>query len=160
MSLAGAWSEVLPSEAVRERGERLLSVHPLRAADAFQLAAALVWSRGATTTHAVVSFDERLRDAAHREGFPGPSRVSAVHRGAADGPANNWPDRSGGSRRPNRPTSKRCDTLPPPSTSGVLGDRLGEGNQEHRRQGGDGDRPAAPNETDRNDVRATISCHW
>ncbi|MBX3026366.1 type II toxin-antitoxin system VapC family toxin [bacterium] len=68
-ALAGAWSEVLPSEALRERSERLLSVHPLRAADAFQLAAALLWSRGATSTHALVCFDERLRDAAHREGF-------------------------------------------------------------------------------------------
>ena len=69
MSLSKVWSEVLPSEAVRERGERLLSVHPLRAADAFQLAAALVWSRGATTAHALVSFNERLREAAGREGF-------------------------------------------------------------------------------------------
>jgi hypothetical protein len=28
-----------------------------------------MWSRGATTDHGLVSFDERLRDAAHREGF-------------------------------------------------------------------------------------------
>ena len=68
-SLASAWSEILPSEAVRGRGERLLSVHPLRAADALQLAAALVWSRGATATHSIVSFDDRLREAARREGF-------------------------------------------------------------------------------------------
>ena len=68
-SLASAWSEILPSEAVRGRGERLLSVHPLRAAAAFQLAAALVWSRGATATHSIVSFDDRLREAARREGF-------------------------------------------------------------------------------------------
>ena len=68
-ALAAEWSEVLPSETLRLRSERLLAVHPLRAADAFQLAAALLWSRGDTAAHAVVSFDERLREAARREGF-------------------------------------------------------------------------------------------
>ena len=68
-ALAATWSEVLPSEPLRLRSERLLAVHALRAADAFQLAAALLWSRGETATHAVVSFDERLREAARREGF-------------------------------------------------------------------------------------------
>jgi hypothetical protein len=68
-AIAAEWSEVLPSESLRLRSERLLAVHPLRAADAFQLAAALLWSRGDTATHAIVSFDERLREAASREGF-------------------------------------------------------------------------------------------
>jgi predicted nucleic acid-binding protein len=68
-SLAAEWSEVLPTQAVRDRAERLLGVHPLRPADAFQLAAALVWSRGETSSHALVSFDERLRAAARGEGF-------------------------------------------------------------------------------------------
>ncbi len=68
-ALAAEWSEVLPSETFRLRTERLLAVHALRAADAFQLAAALLWARGDTATHTVVSFDERLRDAASREGF-------------------------------------------------------------------------------------------
>ncbi len=68
-TLAAEWSEVLPSEPLRLRSERLLAVHPLRAADALQLAAALLWSRGDTATHSVVSFDDRLRDAARREGF-------------------------------------------------------------------------------------------
>jgi len=67
--LAAAWSEVLPSEPLRLRSERLLAVHSLRAADAFQLAAALLWSRGDTARHALVSFDDRLREAARREGF-------------------------------------------------------------------------------------------
>ncbi len=67
--LRGAWSEVLPSENLRRRAERLLAVHPLRAADALQLAAALLWARGATNEHAFVCFDERLRQAAVREGF-------------------------------------------------------------------------------------------
>ncbi len=68
-ALAAEWSELLPSEPLRLRAERLLGVHALRAADAMQLAAALVWARGDTATHAVVSFDERLREAARREGF-------------------------------------------------------------------------------------------
>jgi hypothetical protein len=68
-ALAAEWSEVLPGDPVRERAERLLGVHPLRAADAFQLAAALVWSRGETRACTIVSFDERLRAAAEREGF-------------------------------------------------------------------------------------------
>ena len=69
VALAAEWSEVLPSETLRQRSERLLSVHALRAVDAFQLAAALLWSRGETAAHAVVSFDDRLREAARREGF-------------------------------------------------------------------------------------------
>jgi hypothetical protein len=67
--LAGEWSEVLPGDALRDRAERLLAVHALRAADAFQLAAALIWSRGQTRSSTVVSFDERLRTAAANEGF-------------------------------------------------------------------------------------------
>jgi len=41
------WNEVQPTEEVRERAERLLRIHKLRAADALQLAAALVWCDGA-----------------------------------------------------------------------------------------------------------------
>ena len=69
MMLSREWSEVLPGEGLRARAERLLGVHPSRAADAFQLAAALVWSRGETRLHALVSLDERLREAGEREGF-------------------------------------------------------------------------------------------
>ena len=69
LSLASEWSEVLPGDAVRQRAERLVDVHPLRAADAFQLAAALVWAGGESRGSAIVSFDERLRAAAEREGF-------------------------------------------------------------------------------------------
>lgn len=61
--------EVEPTEEVRSRAMRLLSVHPLRAADALQLAAALVWSRGQTTGAGFVCLDNRLREAARREGF-------------------------------------------------------------------------------------------
>lgn len=67
--LSHSWSEVSPSDVLRERAERLLAVHPLRAADAFQLAAALLWARERPREHDVVVLDERLRDAAATEGF-------------------------------------------------------------------------------------------
>jgi len=44
--LATAWTEVLPSQVVRDHTARTLQLHPLRAADALQLAAALVWVQG------------------------------------------------------------------------------------------------------------------
>ena len=69
LRLSAEWTEVTPGNRLRGRAERLLLVHALRAADAFQLAAALLWSRGRTTGRALVSFDRRLRDAAAREGF-------------------------------------------------------------------------------------------
>ena len=40
-ALAAHWIEVDGLDAVRARAERILAVHPLRAADALQLAAAL-----------------------------------------------------------------------------------------------------------------------
>jgi predicted nucleic acid-binding protein len=69
MQLSAAWTEIVPARRLRDRAERLLSLHALRAGDAFQLAAALVWSRGRTTGRGFVSFDGRLRAAATREGF-------------------------------------------------------------------------------------------
>ena len=68
-SLASAWTEMQPNDALRDMAERLLAVHPLRAADALQLAAALSWCGQAPTGQAFVTFDQRLRDASFREGF-------------------------------------------------------------------------------------------
>ena len=68
-ALAETWVELLPSEAVRATAERLLAVHALRAADAFQLAAALAWCAGRPPGHSIVTLDSRLRDALSREGF-------------------------------------------------------------------------------------------
>ena len=65
MSLA----EVVPSTLVRERAARALLLHPLRAADALQLAAALVWANGHATGYSFVCLDQRLREAARQEGF-------------------------------------------------------------------------------------------
>lgn len=67
--LDSTWSEVTPAAALRARAERLLAVHPLRAADALQLAAALAWRRGDPAGAVLVTLDDRLRDAAAREGF-------------------------------------------------------------------------------------------
>ena len=62
-TLAKVWTEIQPTAAVRGTAERLLAVHPLRAADAFQLAAGLEWCQRQPAGMALVSFDTRLRDA-------------------------------------------------------------------------------------------------
>ena len=60
---------IAPSDDIRRRAARLLSFHPLRAADALQLAAALIWCEEQPHGETFVSLDDRLRDAALREGF-------------------------------------------------------------------------------------------
>lgn len=67
--LAESWNEVQPVAAVRSAARRLLRVHALRAADALQLAAAVVAAEGQPASLAVVTLDERLAAAARREGF-------------------------------------------------------------------------------------------
>jgi len=67
--LSTEWSEVQPTEVVRQRAERLLPIHPLRSADAFQLAAALIWAQENPRDHEIVCLDQNLREAAHKEGF-------------------------------------------------------------------------------------------
>jgi predicted nucleic acid-binding protein len=68
-ALSTEWSEVQPSEVVRQRAERLLAIHPLRSADAFQLAAALTWAQENPQDHEIVCLDQNLREAAHKEAF-------------------------------------------------------------------------------------------
>ena len=68
-ALAAAWSEVQPTELVRLRAERLLSIHPLRAADALQLAAALVWAQETPRGLDFVCLDQNLRESSLKEGF-------------------------------------------------------------------------------------------
>ncbi len=67
--LAGRWSEVTSLEPVRRRALRLLRTHPLRAADSLQLAAALLSCDENPEELGFVCLDERLAEAAHREGF-------------------------------------------------------------------------------------------
>jgi predicted nucleic acid-binding protein len=68
-ALAGGWHEVQPVESVRRAARRALRVHSLHTADALQLAAATVGSEGQPASLDVVSLDDRLSDAARREGF-------------------------------------------------------------------------------------------
>jgi len=67
---AATWHEVQPLESVREVARRLLRVHGLRAADALQLGAALAAAEGRPGSLIFVCLDERLAEAAEREGFP------------------------------------------------------------------------------------------
>lgn len=66
---AGGWHEVDPSDAVRETAVRFLRVHPLRTADALQLAAAFVAAEQRPSSLEVVTLDDRLAAAARKEGF-------------------------------------------------------------------------------------------
>lgn len=68
-ALASAWSEIQPTETVRLRAERLLATHPLRTADAFQLAASLIWAQETPRGLEFVCLDHNLREAALKEGF-------------------------------------------------------------------------------------------
>jgi hypothetical protein len=66
--LAGAL-EITPSPEVRRHARRLLMTHPLRAADAFQLAAAMVLAGDQPSQVTIVTFDQNLALCAQREGF-------------------------------------------------------------------------------------------
>jgi len=68
-ALRQGWVEVAPVPRVRELAETLLERHALRAADALQLAAALVWSGELPRQRQLVCFDRRLAEAAGKEGF-------------------------------------------------------------------------------------------
>jgi predicted nucleic acid-binding protein len=63
------WHEVQPTDRTRSIGRRLLRVHPLRAADALQLAAAVLASEGEPASLEIVTLDDRLSEAAQKEGF-------------------------------------------------------------------------------------------
>jgi uncharacterized protein len=64
-----AWDEILPTEKVRSLAEELPETHGVRAADAVQLAAALVWCRERPKQRRLVCFDADLRMAATVLGF-------------------------------------------------------------------------------------------
>lgn len=63
------WHEIQPTDRARSISRRLLRVHPLRAADALQLAAAVMASEGEPSSLEIVTLDERLSEAAQKEGF-------------------------------------------------------------------------------------------
>ena len=67
--LALAWHEIQPIDRGRQVAIRLLRMHDLRAADAFQLAAAISASEDQPGAVSLVTLDVRLATAAEREGF-------------------------------------------------------------------------------------------
>lgn len=68
--LEETWVEVGPSAETCSLARRVIRVHPLRTADALQLAAALAAADGHPGDLEFVCLDQRLIDAARREGFP------------------------------------------------------------------------------------------
>ena len=68
-TLAQSCHEVQPAPRIRLLAQRLLRVHPLKAADALQLAAALTVAEDDPASIGFVSLDARLNRAAAREGF-------------------------------------------------------------------------------------------
>ncbi|MBP7864325.1 MAG: type II toxin-antitoxin system VapC family toxin [Acidobacteria bacterium] len=67
--LLSAALEILPTTTLRRTACTLFRRHPLRAADALQLAAALVWSDHRPFDRELVCLDTRLAAAARGEGF-------------------------------------------------------------------------------------------
>lgn len=67
--LRARWTEVQPGVEVRNTAERLLNVHKLRAADALQLSASLVWCSHQPRGRRFIGGDGDLADAAEAEGF-------------------------------------------------------------------------------------------
>ena len=68
-TVVAEWTEILPSEDLRRSSIQMLRHHPLRAADALQLAAAHLWAAGRPEGNAFICIDHRLRNAALVEGF-------------------------------------------------------------------------------------------
>ena len=67
--LSESWNEIHLLDRVRLFAERLLVAHPLKAADALQLAAAFVWCAGSPQGREFVCLDRQLSTAADAEGF-------------------------------------------------------------------------------------------
>lgn len=68
--LSSGWIEIQATEKLRQRALRLLRVHSLNAADAFQLGAALIACGESPHTLPFLCSDSRLNEAARKEGFP------------------------------------------------------------------------------------------
>lgn len=67
--LALAWQEVLATDPVHHTALRLLRTHSLRSANSLQLAAAIFAAELEPASLEFVCLDERLNEAALREGF-------------------------------------------------------------------------------------------
>ena len=69
-TLAQTFVEIQPNDVVRTVALRLLRIHPLRAADALQLASAVLAAGEDRGALEFLSYDEQLTVAADLEGFP------------------------------------------------------------------------------------------
>jgi predicted nucleic acid-binding protein len=67
--LQKGWREIQPSTRLRELAELQLDRHELRAADALQLAAALIWCNQRPRNRPFLCRDAKLQLAASNEGF-------------------------------------------------------------------------------------------
>jgi hypothetical protein len=67
--IAETWISIKPDAKIVEQACSLLEHHPLRAADALQLAAALEWCEGKPKGKVFLTFDQRLGEAAAQAGF-------------------------------------------------------------------------------------------
>ena len=77
LELSANWHEIQPSNAVRDVVSRLVSTHPLPAADALQLAAAIIVSESRSGMDHFITFDRRLAHAAAAEGYGTPFGLEA-----------------------------------------------------------------------------------
>jgi len=68
-AMRAGWQEIHASETLHRTAARLLKTHPLRAADALQLGAALVASNFEAHSARFLTEDARLKQAAEKEGF-------------------------------------------------------------------------------------------
>lgn len=69
LMLEEAWTEVEPTEQLKQISRRLLRLHNLKAADSVQLAAALIWAENSPRDQEFVCLDKELSQAAKLEGF-------------------------------------------------------------------------------------------
>lgn len=72
VELMQAAVSVIDVESVKTTARRLLRLHPLRTADALQLAAGVRWAEGRPEGRIFHTLDRRLAAAARREGFSVP----------------------------------------------------------------------------------------
>ena len=68
-ALADAWSVIQPSDAVCASAMQLVDRYDLRAADALQLAAAVVWCENVPQDRVFLTTDQKLQEAAMLSGF-------------------------------------------------------------------------------------------
>ena len=67
--LADSWSVIQPSDTLRAKAMQLVERFDLRAADSFQLAAALEWCEDDPQGRVFLTIDRKLREAALLSGF-------------------------------------------------------------------------------------------